>query len=79
MWPVVYREHEGKLMVEWVNEREKIHIVFDGPPGPEAGRFIETETPDGKGIGIGEWLVREDGNWALEIEVPKDTIRRGGS
>jgi hypothetical protein len=61
--------------MDWAVPRTKVHIVFDGPPGPTAGRFIETELPDGKGIGLGEWVVRENGHWALVIEVPTDTIR----
>jgi len=35
-----------------------IHIVFDGPPGPEAGRFVEVETPWGRSISAGEWKQR---------------------
>ena len=48
---------------------EHAHIVFDGPPGPEAGRFVEVETADGKGICLGEWIEREDGYWALVIPL----------
>jgi nitroreductase len=44
-----------------------INIVFDGPPGPEAGRFVEVETDDGESIKIGEWEERPDGLWALRI------------
>jgi hypothetical protein len=46
-----------------------VHVVFDGPPGPVAGRFVEVETLDGKGINVGRWIKREDGCWALEIDV----------
>ena len=49
-------------------ESEKICIIFDGPPGPVAGRFVEVETEDGKSIGVGEWSERPDGMWALTIE-----------
>jgi hypothetical protein len=53
-----------------------VHVVFDGSPGPVAGRFIEVETPDGKGISIGRWIERDDGYWALEIDViPKSAAR----
>ena len=49
-----------------------INIIFDGPPGPTPGRFLEVETDDGKSINIGEWIEREDGLWALRItELPK--------
>ncbi len=46
---------------------QPINIVFDGPPGPEAGRFVDSETDDGKGIRVGEWIERPDGTWALRI------------
>jgi len=44
-----------------------IDIVFDGPPGPEAGRFVEIENQDGESIKFGEWVERDDGYWALRI------------
>jgi hypothetical protein len=44
-----------------------INIIFDGPPGPESGRFVEVETDDGKSIKTGEWIKRSDGLWALRI------------
>lgn len=51
--------------------QQAINIVFDGPPGPEAGRFVEVETDDGASINIGEWVERPDGYWALRItELP---------
>ena len=42
-----------------------VDIVFDGPPGPEAGRFVEVEDASGKSITLGEWLQRPDGYWGL--------------
>jgi hypothetical protein len=48
-----------------------IHIVFDGPPGPESGRFVEVETPYGSSISVGEWKPRPDGYWALVL-TPDD-------
>lgn len=49
-----------------------INIVFDGPPGPESGRFVEVETDDGASILCGEWIERLDGFWALRItDFPK--------
>lgn len=33
----------------------KIRIVFDGPPGPEGGRFVEVENEHGKSISVGTW------------------------
>ncbi|QQN73919.1 Lar family restriction alleviation protein [Croceicoccus sp. YJ47] len=50
-----------------------IHIVFDGPPGPEAGRFVECETSDGKSVSFGEWTDRGDGYWALVVPVAAPT------
>ena len=48
---------------------DELHIVFDGPPGPEAGRFVEVETSDGKSINAGRWEQR--GNyWHLIIRRP---------
>lgn len=45
-----------------------IAIVFDGPPGPESGRFIEVEDARARlGISVGHWIDRGDGTWALEI------------
>ena len=56
-----------------------INIVFDGPPGPEAGRFVEVETDDGRSINIGEWSNRPDGYWVLRItQLPNAApVRRG--
>lgn len=49
-----------------------INVIFDGPPGPEAGRFVEVETDDGESICVGEWIERPDGYWALRItELPE--------
>ncbi len=54
---------------------EELHIVFDGPPSHESGRFVEVETADGKSINAGEWRKRPDGLWALVIErAPPDAI-----
>ena len=47
-------------------EQGELHIVFDGPPGPEAGRFVEVETPDGKSVCAGRWEQR-DKYWHLVL------------
>lgn len=47
---------------------EPINIIFDGPPGPEAGRFVEVENDAGASISVGEWVERPDGMWALRIK-----------
>lgn len=44
-----------------------IDIVFDAPPGPEPGRFVEVEDASGAGISFGEWVERGDGYWVLRI------------
>lgn len=46
---------------------EKIRIVFDGPPGPQSGRFIEVEDMKGKSFNAGEWRQISEDLWALEI------------
>lgn len=46
-----------------------IDIVFDGPPGPVAGRFVETENQDGFSMSMGEWVIRPDGFHALRVPV----------
>lgn len=46
---------------------QPINVVFDGPPGPEPGRFVEVELDDGRGVRAGEWVERPDGLWALRI------------
>jgi len=49
-----------------------VNIVFDGPPGPKAGRFVEVEDHKGKSISFGEWEQRHDGYWNLKIPFPYD-------
>jgi hypothetical protein len=44
-----------------------VDIVFDGPPGPDAPRFVEVEDEWGRSIRYGEWIERDDGAWALRI------------
>ena len=46
---------------------DHVDIVFDGPPGPESGRFVEVEDANGRGFRLGEWVERSDGLWALRI------------
>ena len=54
-----------------------INVIFDGPPGPESGRFVEVETDDGHSINAGEWIERPDGLWALRItHLPNDQAQR---
>ena len=48
-----------------------IHVLFDGPPDAQAGRFVEVENDNGESIKAGEWVDRGNGMWALVIEQPK--------
>jgi hypothetical protein len=48
-------------------DRREVHLIFDGPPGPDGPRFIEAETPDGRSVRVGEWRQRPDGLWALVL------------
>ena len=52
--------------------RRQIDVLFDGPPGPEAGRFVEIESPPGTSIRFGEWVDRGNGYWALRFSAPAD-------
>jgi hypothetical protein len=47
-----------------------IDIIFDGPPGPECGRFVEVEDGNGKSINAGEWLESLNGFHTLRIPQP---------
>jgi hypothetical protein len=45
-------------------------IRFDGPPGPEAGRFVEAEI-NGESVNIGRW--KQDGDdWLLILCLPSE-------
>lgn len=51
---------------------QELRIVFDGPPAPESGRFVECENARGVSISAGEWRRRPDGLWELVItELPE--------
>ena len=51
------------------DQTTEVYIIFDGPPGPESGRFVETESSAGRGLGEADhgakWKKRADGLWAL--------------
>ena len=52
-----------------------LNIIFDGPPGPEVGRFVEVENDCGESIKAGEWSENDDGTWTLRIEeIPQSSI-----
>lgn len=42
-------------------------VVFDGPPAPESGRFIEVEDEHGRSRKFGEWVECENGYWELRL------------
>ena len=44
-----------------------VDIVFDGPPGHDAGRFVEVEDSEGLSISFGQWVHRDDGHWCLRL------------
>jgi len=46
-----------------------VDVVFDGPPGPESGRFVEVEDADGKSISVGDWVDRGDGYHVLRLRL----------
>jgi hypothetical protein len=52
---------------ENANRNAYFNVVFDGPPGPEAPRFVEVEDERGKSMNFGEWVQRPDGYWALRF------------
>lgn len=46
-----------------------VDIVFDGPPGPLSGRFVEVDRLDGTSIGVGQWIDKPQGWSALRLRV----------
>ena len=79
--------HE-ELHHEWLMEQAEegggvktIDVIFDGPPGPVSGRFVEVEdTETGASIGVGTWVDLSDeggtGLWALRIDLEKTLKER---
>jgi len=49
---------------------KKIDVMFDGPPGPRPGRFIEVEV-DGKSVDLGEWVEHPGASdtWSLSFTL----------
>lgn len=64
---------------------KKVYVVFDGPPGPESGRFVELEDEEGRGVGgvnhVVQWSEQETkhgklwrlGPFLLEHDRPATT------
>ncbi len=65
--PRMLNDLDAEFQREAFGSATELHIVFDGPPGPTAGRFVECETPDGHSVRVGTWQERSDGLWALVI------------
>lgn len=53
---------------------QRLKVVFDGPPAPESGRFIEVEREDGSSVCAGEWEDLQDGTWALWLRVIDEDV-----
>lgn len=58
-------------------ERNGFQVRFDGPPGPESGRFVECETLDGKGVSIGRW--QQDGEYWLLVVDGRERAAEGSA
>ena len=58
---------------------QTIQILFDGPPGPNPGQFVEVENDQGKSINAGQWVERDDGLWALQITFTGELVAAGVS
>lgn len=52
-----------------------LYVIFDGPSGPESGRFVELEDENGQGVGGATWEERGDGLWSLGpfLQPPAET------
>jgi hypothetical protein len=48
-----------------------LHIIFDGPPSHESGRFVEVENDAGASVRAGEWVERPDG--LCDLVIPRAT------
>ena len=52
---------------------DEIHIVFDGPPSHESGRFVEVEDAQGHSIKFGEW--KQVGDYFHLVFSPSAALR----
>ena len=55
---------------------KEIRVVFDGPPDHEAGRFVEVEDADGRGLSVGEWKQIDSGLWGLYFHIDDGLDKR---
>ena len=51
-----------------------VDIVFDGPPGPTGGHFVEVEDSAGRSINFARWVQREDGYWVIRFTPHADDL-----
>lgn len=49
---------------------KELHVLFDGPPGHESGRFVECEDENGLAHDVGHWEEDDAGLWHLVIKLP---------
>lgn len=55
-----------------------LHIVFDGPPGHESGRFVEVEDDTGSSVNAGTWADNSvSGFHDLVIPAPRAWVLMG--
>lgn len=55
-----------------------LNIIFDGPPSPPFGRFVEVENDAGQSLNAGEWIDKGNGLWALRItRIPDEPTVEG--
>ncbi len=50
-------------------------IVFDGPPAPKSGRFVEVEDHEGRSVSVGEWIHRGGGYWVLRLPIAAERLK----
>ena len=43
-------------------------IVFESGPGPDC-RFQDIEDDSGRSAYVAQWLIREDGSWAIRVNA----------
>jgi hypothetical protein len=54
-----------------------VDIVFDHPPGPWPQRLVDVEDDQGRSIGYGQWVRRDDGAARPKMLAAKHCVRSG--
>lgn len=44
-----------------------VDVLFDGPPGPECGRFVEVNDLTGASMNVGDWIDYGQGLHSLRV------------